>query len=139
MAKPDQVLSKDDYENYRNVRAAAVLFVVFGFLFGTGGVLVATTDPKPAPGQNHPPAVYIGMAIAGLAGAAGGIAALRGSRRWAKLAYVMAVPYLLVFPIGTIMSYIMLSGLSRYLDSKERVRKATIGGLESAFADRWSE
>jgi hypothetical protein len=59
----------------------------------------------------------------------GGIAALRGNRQWAKLAYVMAVPYLLGFPIGTIMSYIMLSGLSRYLDSKERIKQATIGRL----------
>jgi hypothetical protein len=138
MAKPKEVLSKDDYKNYRNVRAAALLFVVFGCIFGSGGILLAT-DPKPPPSQNSPQAVNIGMAIVGLAGAVGGIAALRGSRRWAKLTYVMAVPYLLVFPIGTIMSYIMLSGLSRYLDSKERVRKATIGTLKSDFADRWSE
>jgi TRAP-type C4-dicarboxylate transport system permease small subunit len=138
MARPKEVLSREDYENYRNVRAAAVLFVVFGGIFGSGGILMATNQ-KPDPHRDSYPAVGIGMAIVGLAGAVGGIAALRGNRQWAKLAYVMAVPYLLVFPIGTIMSYIVLSGLSRYLDSKERVRKATVGTLKSDFADRWPE
>ena len=128
MAKPKEVLSPEDYTNYRNVRAAAVLFVVFGGIFASGGISMATKQ-KPDPRRDYPPAVGIGLAIVGVAGVVGGIAALRGSRRWAKLAYVMAVPYLLGFPIGTVMSYIVLSGLSKYLDSKERVRKATIGSV----------
>ena len=128
MPKPKEVLGPEDYNNYRNVRAAAVLFVVFGGIFACGGIGIAA-EKKPDPRRDIPPAVAIGMSIVGLAGVVGGIAALRGNRRWAKLAYVMAVPYLLAFPIGTIMSYIMLSGLSRYLDSKERIKKAKIGGL----------
>jgi hypothetical protein len=124
MAKPKEILSPEDYTNYRNVRAAAVLFVVFGSIFVLGGIGLAT-------GRNPDPHQGIGLAesivaIGGLGGVVGGIAALRGNRRWAKLAYVMAVPYLLVFPLGTIMGYIVLSGLSRYLDSKERLRQATI-------------
>jgi hypothetical protein len=135
MAKPKEVLSPEDYKNYRNVRAVAVLFVVFGgLIFFPAGIVIAT-QRKQDPRQDIHPAVAIGMSIAGFAGAVGGIAALRGSRRWAKVAYVMAVPYLLVFPVGTIMSYIMLSGLSRYLESKERVRKATTGRVKSDFAD----
>ena len=35
MAKPKEVLSPEDYTNYRNVRAAAVLFVVFGGIFAS--------------------------------------------------------------------------------------------------------
>jgi len=128
MAKPKEVLSPEDYKNYRNVRAAAVLFVVFGGIIVLGGIGMATQQ-KPDPQRDIPPAAAIGMSIVGLAGVVGGIAALRGNRRWAKLAYVMAVPYLLGFPIGTIMSYIMLSGLSKYLDSKERVRQATVGSV----------
>jgi hypothetical protein len=135
MAKPKEVLSPEDYNNYRNVRAVAVLFVVFGgIIFFPGGILIAT-QRKPDPQRDMHPAVAIGISIVGLAGVVGGIAALRGNRRWAKLAYVMAVPYLLVLPVGTIMSYIMLSGLSRYLESKERLRKATTGSVKSDFAD----
>jgi hypothetical protein len=147
MAKPKAVLSPKDYENYRNVRAVAVMFVVSGvFLVPAGVVLNETqwkTDPrgigiatqrKPDPQRALDP-VAIGMSIVGLAGVVGGIAALRGNRRWAKLASVMAVPYLLALPVGTLMSSVMLSGLSRYLDSKERVRKATIGWVKSDFAD----
>jgi len=125
MAKPKEVLSPEDYKNYRNVRAAAVLFVVFGGIFVAGGIGMATQQ-KADPKRDLPRAVVVGIAIVALGGVVGGIAALRGNRRWGKLAYVMAVPYLLVFPIGTIMSYIVLSGLSRYLDSKERVRQAAI-------------
>ncbi|HEV3081869.1 MAG TPA: hypothetical protein VGY66_18965 [Gemmataceae bacterium] len=88
------------------------------------------TDQKPEPQRDVPPAAAIGIAIVGLAGVVGGIAALRGNRRWAKLAYVMAVPYLLGFPIGTILSYVVLSGMSQYLDSKERIKQATIDQVE---------
>jgi hypothetical protein len=127
MAKPKEILSPEDYTNYRNVRAAAVLFVVLGSILVLGGIVLAT-EKKPDPKQDIPPAVAIAMAIIGLGGAVGGIAALRGNRRWAKVAYVMAVPYLLGFPVGTIISYTILSGMSRYIDSKERVRQAVLGG-----------
>jgi ABC-type transport system involved in multi-copper enzyme maturation permease subunit len=125
MANAKEVLSPEDYTNYRNVRAASLLFVVFGLILFLGGI-AAATEKRPNPQPDIPPAVIIAMAVIGLAGAVGGLAALLGSRRWAKLAYVMAVPWLLGFPIGTIMSYVVLSGLSRYLDSKERIGQATI-------------
>lgn len=53
---------------------------------------------------------------------------LGGNRRWAKLAYVMAVPYLLIIPVGTLVGYVILSGLSGYLESKEKI---SIAGKES--------
>ena len=123
MAKPNDVLNREDYSNYRNVRAALILFVVFGSIFVLGGIALAT-DQEPDQKREIPRAAAIGIAIVGLAGVVGGIAALIGGRGWAKLTYVMAVPYLFGFPIGTIMSYTVLTGLSRYLDSKERVNRA---------------
>lgn len=127
MAKAKEVLSTEEYTNYRNVRAAAVMFVLIGSIATLYGIAVAT-GKIPDPKRDLPPALAFAMAIIGLAGAVGGLAALLGSRRWARLAYVMAVPWLLGFPVGTIMSFVMLTGLSRYLDSKERVRRAIIGG-----------
>jgi zinc transporter ZupT len=127
MAKPKGVLSLEDYENYRIVRASAVLFVLVGGFHVYFGIAVAAAQ-RPDPEQGIPLDIAVGIAIFGLAGVVGGITALLGNRRWAKVAYVMAVPYLLGFPLGTYISYKVLSGLSRYLDSKERIRQARIGG-----------
>jgi hypothetical protein len=127
MAKPKEVLSPEDYANYRNVRAAAVLFVVLGSVLVLGGIGSAI-EQKPGPQREITPAASIALVIIGLGGVVGGIAALRGNRRWAKLAYVMAVPYMLGFPIGTILGYIVLTGMSGYLNSKERIRQAAIEG-----------
>jgi hypothetical protein len=125
MAKAKEILSPEDYTNYRNVRAAAVLFVFFGSIFVLGGIGLATGhDPDPQQGIG-PAGAIVFAAIFGLGGVVGGIAALRGNRRWAKLAYVAAVPYLFLVPLGTMMSYIVARGFSRYLDSKERLRQAT--------------
>src|SRR5262245_59693186 len=99
MSKAKKILSWD----YRNVRAALAFFVVLGSLLVLGGIGMAMGDSaagdktKPKPGI--PPAAVM-VAIVGFAGAAGGCAGLWGNRRWAKLAYVMAVPYLIGFPVG---------------------------------------
>jgi hypothetical protein len=53
------------------------------------------------------------------------LAALFGSRRWAKLAYAMAVPYTLMFPIGTIMGYTFLTGLPKYFECRDRLNSAS--------------
>lgn len=126
MAKAKDVLSAGEYRNYRNVRAAAVLFVVVGSMLALGG-LVGALDREANPEGGVSPVAAAVLAVVGLAGAGGGVAALRGNRRWAKLAYVIAIPYLLAIPLGTVMGYVMLSGLSRYLDSRDRVRQATTG------------
>jgi len=83
------------------------------------------------PKEQFHPAAVIGIAAGlgpiaafGLAGAVGGIATLRGSGRWAPLVYVVAAVNIIFFPIGTIMGYVMLTGLSRYLGSVERIRGA---------------
>jgi hypothetical protein len=136
MAEPKEILSPEDYTNYRSVRQAAVVLIVLGGIFVIIGIGMLTKQKRDP--LREPPALGIGMAIFGLAGVVGGIAVLSGDRRWAKLAHVMSVPYSLVFPFGTIAFYIVHSGLSRYLDSKERVRRATHGGDRSDLADRQS-
>ena len=122
MAKPEDVLSASDYKNYRNVRAVSVLFVLLGSILVLGGIGLAT-DKNRIPEEQMHPAIAVGIAVAGLAGAVGGVAALRGSRRWAPLVYVMAAVYVFGCPIGTILSFVMFAGLSRYLDSVELIRR----------------
>jgi hypothetical protein len=122
MAAPKDVLSPDEYANYRNVRAVSMLFVVLGSVLVLGGIGLALGGENRTSQEQIHPAVAVGIAVAGLAGAVGGIAALRGSRRWAPLVYVMAVLYVFGFPIGTILSIVMFKGLSRYLGSVEKVR-----------------
>jgi hypothetical protein len=122
MANPKDVLSPADYSNYRSIRAVSMLFVVLGSILVLGGIGLALDTKRKSQEQIHP-VIAIGIAIAGLAGAIGGIAALRGSRRWARLTYVMAALYVCAFPLGTILSIVMFRGLNRYLDSVERVSK----------------
>jgi peptidoglycan/LPS O-acetylase OafA/YrhL len=129
MPRAKDILDRDDYKNYRNVRAVAVLFIVLGSVLLLGGLVLALSgDPNPQ--EPMPPAVGFGMAFVGLAGAVGGIAVIRGSRRWAPLTYIMAALYLLGFPVGTILSVVLFKGLSRYLDSFDRVRLANSKALQ---------
>lgn len=121
MGHPQHVLGAEEYTNYRNVRAVSVLFVLLGSILMLGGIGLAT-NKEPSPQQKVPLAGAIGIAVAGMAGAIGGFAALRGNRRWAYLAYGMAALYILAFPIGTVLSWAMFKGLPRYLESVERLR-----------------
>lgn len=120
--KPEDILSPDDYTNYRNVRAVSILFVLLGSVLVLGGIGIAAGKNPDAQEPIHP-AIGVGLAIVGLAGAVGGVAALLGSRRWAPLVYVMAALYVFGFPLGTILSIAMFRGLSRYLASAERIRR----------------
>jgi hypothetical protein len=125
VAIPKDILSPADYKNYRNVRAVAVLFIVFGTVLVLGGTALALGENPDPKEQIHPAAVF-GIAIIGLAGTIGGIATLRGMRRWAPLMYVMAALYVFGFPVGTILSVVLFTGLRRYLQSVERLQAAQI-------------
>ena len=139
MAKPKEVLSPADYKNYRYVRAVAVVFVIEAtlvLLLLLAGIIGMASEKSAGLREQFHPAAAIGIAALGaiaalgpiaalgLAGAVGGIATLRGSRRWAPLLYVMAAVHIICFPIGTIFGYVILTGLSRYLGSVERIRGA---------------
>ena len=121
--KARELLSEEDYRNYRNVRAVSLLFVVFGTILFFGGMVIALSEPPEGQDRLHP-AFGVLLGILGLAGAVGGIAARRGNRRWSPLVYGMATLYILNFPLGTILGYVMLKGLSRYLTSAERLKAA---------------
>lgn len=122
--KASQVLEAAEYRNYRNIRTISVLFVLVGGLFALAGTAVAIAGPD---ADDQPRVVFVIMAIVGATGVVGGIATWRGNPKWAPLAYVMASMYLFAFPVGTILSYIMLTRLSKYLKSAKRLREARAG------------
>jgi hypothetical protein len=110
----------------------SLLFVAVGSVLVLGGIGLVLDEKKLAEEQMHP-AIAVGIALVGLAGAIGGVAALRGSRRWAPLVYVMAALYVFGFPIGTILSIVMFRGLSRYLVSVERIRAPMVRDAEHLY------
>jgi len=116
-------LDKGDYSNYRNVRAAAAMFVVLGAILVLAGAGISLIEPEPGhPGA--PKALGIVLMLVGAAGAVGGVAVFRANPRWSKLVYVMACLYVLAFPLGTILSAVMFVGLARYLNNVARFREA---------------
>jgi hypothetical protein len=121
MANPKDILTAEDYTNYCNIRAISFLLVIFGSIYALGGV-GAALDKSGPPKDRVPLAFGVGLSLVGLSGAIGGVAALRGNRRWAPLAQVMAAVFIIGFPVGTILGIVMLRGLSRYLDSLDRIR-----------------
>lgn len=123
---PESVLTPEDYANYRNVREAATLFTVLGGILAFGGV-GAALHKNPTPDQDIPVAAAVGLALVGLAGVGGGLAALTGSRRWAWLAYLAAALYVFGLPLGTFLSIVLFAGLSRYLNSMDRLRAVRDG------------
>ncbi len=128
MVDPKDVLKPKDYANYRNIRAVSALFVVLGVILVIGGYSIATKkEPDPEMGV----AEGIALMVVGAAGVVGGRAVLSGNRRWAWLVKVMAFLYLLAIPIGTILSIVMFAGLSKYLDSMDRIRAAGLENEES--------
>ena len=123
MARPEDVLSETAYTNYRNVRAVALLFIILGSILCLAGISLVAGNERQNTDQIHP-LLALPLVAVGLAGAVGGVATRRGSRQWAPLVKVMAWLYLFAFPIGTILSYTLLSGLPKYLKSIDRIREA---------------
>jgi hypothetical protein len=122
MVNPKEILSPSDYTNYRNVRAVSRLFVFLGSMLLLSGIF-CTFIPATDGDEPIHPAFAIGMAFVGLTGLVGGLATLRGNRRWASAIKVMAVIYFFVFPVGTILSYVFLARLNHYLDNMERLQR----------------
>src|ERR671916_3531363 len=107
MPKIREFLVPDAYRNYRNVRAAALMFVVLGSILVLAGIALVATPEADAGTTDPPPKLFfVSLAIVGLAGAVGGVAVIRAKRKWAGLIYVMAVLYVLAFPLGTILSIV---------------------------------
>jgi hypothetical protein len=118
-----EFLDQGDYSNYRNVRAAAVMFVALGTILMLGGLALSLMEPEP--GHPAPPkALGVLVLLVGAAGAVGGVAVFKANPQWSKLVYVMACLYVLAFPIGTILSAVMFVGLGRYLNNVARFREA---------------
>ena len=123
MAGIRDFLSEAEYKKYRNVRAAAAMFVVLGGIFLLTGIALLSIDPQN--GHAPPPKVVaILLAVIGSAGFIGGAAVFFGNRRWSKLIYVTATLYVFAFPLGTILSVIIFINLGRYMDDVARFRQA---------------
>jgi hypothetical protein len=119
---PEDILSPSEFRNYRNVRAVAVLFIVLGSVFLLAGLAFVFPNTERSREQTHPGVIALAMLV-GLSGLVGGIATLKKSRRWAPLVYIMGFFYLFAFPIGTILSIVLLTGLSKYLASADLIRR----------------
>jgi hypothetical protein len=119
--KPKEILTGEEYANYRNVRAVSMLFVVLGAVLVLGGIAASVGDQSKSRDRIEPEIAVV-LALVGLSGVVGGIAALRGNRRFAPMVYVMAALYIFGFPIGTILSIVMFRGLSGYLASVEKLK-----------------
>ncbi len=124
MAKPKEILNPAEYSNYRNVRAAAVLYIFLSVLLVVGGIALLLSPPDPGEQKPVPPAVAVGLAAIGVAGMVAGLAIRRANRRQTPLIYTIGFLYLLYFPIGTSVSIVVLRGLARYLDSADAVKNA---------------
>lgn len=116
------LLSREEYANYRNVRAVAWLFTIVGPLLVLGGLAAALGLERKK--DDPPAAVMVAVAAVGLCGVVGGIATLLRRRSLAPLIKVMACVYLLGFPIGTILGVAVLRGLGGYLDSVDEIEAA---------------
>ena len=122
MLKQSDFPEPSDYKNYRNIRAVAILYVVLGWLILTSGVVVSMIEFKP--GVEGPPGwlTYLMIAL-GLCGQIGGLAVLVGARRLSMVIYGIAIFYLFVFPVVTILSMVMINGLPKYLRNLRLVQE----------------
>jgi len=127
--RPKDVLSHEDYSNYRNVRAVAVLFILFGSIYSllglaVGGEALGNAGPLASDPEDRTFTIvfFLFIGTIGVCGVVGGIATLCGNRGLAPLVKVMACLYLLGFPIGTLLGYVMLKGHSRYLESLDEIQ-----------------
>ena len=118
-----EFLNAADYRSYRNVRAASVMFIFLGCIVGLCGVIFLTVEPQPG---HSPPPIWVCLILTALGATAivGGIAVIAAIPAWSRLIYVMATLYVFAFPLGTILSVILFTGLSRYLANVQRYREA---------------
>jgi hypothetical protein len=125
--KPSEILTPEDYKNYREVRAVSVLFgfvASIAVLFSIGLVVATFSIEMNATMRN----VCFGMdaifVLLGIAGVVGSVAAFRGNRKWSKFVWAVAGFYMAFFPVGTLLSFKIIRGLPRYLDSIEQIQAA---------------
>ena len=122
-SQPEDILTPKQYVNYQHGRILSGLFVFFGCMFVLVGI-VQTVATSSNPAAEPPTVVWAIFAVVGLVGVIGGAAALRGNRAWARLGYVYALVLLFGCPIGTIISILWMTGLSRHLAACDRIREA---------------
>lgn len=126
MPTPKEVLSLDEFGNYRTIRQLAVAFVLFGLLGLLAALSMFTDGAVKLPPQESGSLIPILVASVAVCNLICGVATWLGSRKLAMVMYAFAVPQLLVFPLGTAMSYTLLKGLSRYMESVDLIRASRV-------------
>lgn len=124
MTNAKAILNPTDYSNYRNIRAAGVLYVFLSVFLVLGGIAQLLITPEPGEPEAIHPAFALSLIAVGVAGVMAGVAIRRGNRRMRPLIYFIGFLYLLYFPIGTIVSVVVLRGLPRHLDSSDVVKNS---------------
>src|SRR5688572_23847514 len=84
---PKLLLDKASYKNYRNIRAVALLYVLFAT------TIIFTSEKKWAEDDN-PVLIGVTLPILTVSGIFGGLAVRAGNRRWSPIIYLMAIFYL---------------------------------------------
>jgi hypothetical protein len=129
MRSPKEILTPEEYRNYRGVRACAMANIVMGLLILLPGITLpfALNSEKAA----NPRGVLIFslvfggiIVLFGLASIVGNIALLRGQRKWSMFVYITSMMWFCMFPVGTLVSIIFLNGLKRYYESIDLLQAA---------------
>lgn len=124
MKRPKEVLSPEDYTNYRNIRAIAILYLPLAVCLLLIGFGTAFIDM----GVGAKPAAFVIkytfsflVVLWGLAGLVGAVAVLQGSTKWSSLVWTVGGMYMAFFPLGTLLSIIFFRGLKKYYLSIDEI------------------
>src|SRR3954462_2804074 len=107
MRSPKEILTPEEYRNYRGVRACAMANIVMGLLILLPGITLrfALNSEKAA----NPRGVLISslvfggiIVLFGLASIVGNIAPLRSQRKWSMFVYITSMMWFCMFPVGTL-------------------------------------
>jgi len=133
--KSDYLLSSDENSNYRSIRAIAWLFIVKG-LFYLWCAYVLLPENSFEYDRRYSPYIEILILVWGIMGVVGGIVTLYGERKVSVLMYACAIAFLLAFPLGTLLSMVMLRGIGKYLQSVEKLQNDPTAQFDSLIKAR---
>src|SRR5262249_6192386 len=103
--RPQDVLSPEQYSNYKHGRLLAGVNIFFAIILLLGCL---ATLAKTEPNEDVPPAAFYVMIGFAFAGILGGYFMFRGDRSAARIIYFFAIPILLGIPIGTLIGILTM-------------------------------
>jgi hypothetical protein len=122
------------YKNYCKARAVSVWFIAIGAILVAGALAGAAGYGSSEP---RVPVVVLAL-VMGLSGVVGGAAVRSDRPRLARVIKVMAWLYIWAFPVGTVLSLMLLDSLPGYTKYVESNRPGGAGGEDASGAeDTW--